>query len=379
MSGTKRSLLASFAGLAVGSVFLTGGFCSGTETGPAFPGAEGVGVHDSQAQHSPISSNDHRGEEDILRSAFTDSLMPGEQIYPPISSLDGIYEANKSLMLPVEHFFDAYEKLEILNASQLVLDQGSTKVLKLTYQLADRQYHAYAYCPDDLTGTKMAALIIPGSGLNVSFPVYKKDRSSYCFSIIPALGNSCDNYVLIKPNEDCLAFHNGKKKLHLNYFVNWLLENGSSYSAHYITGSLAVTKYLQERYDKVVVAGLSQGGRAALLSSLQSQPDAAIIASGFTILRQKVQAAAHNQIIIPGLRNRFGFDAIRSRIQKSPTRYLFTYGQKEHGTYKMEAEERLTEKFLSGCPNVECKSHSGGHIFPTEIIGEFLSKHGIEP
>jgi len=378
MSGTKRFSLASLAGLAVGSVFLAGGFCSGAETAPAFPAAERAGLHDSQPQHSPISSNDHRGEEEILRSAFTDSLMPGEQIYPPISSLDGIYEANKSLMLPVEHFFDAYDKLEILNTSQLVLDQGSTKVLKLTYKLAGRQYHACAYCPDDSRGAKVAALIIPGSGLNVSSPIYKKDRSSYCFGIIPALGNSSHNYVLIKPNEDCLAFHNGKKKLHLNYFVNWLLEHGSSYSAYYIAGSLAVTKYLQQRYDKVILAGLSQGGRAALLSSLQSQPDAAIIASGFTIIRQKVQAAGHNQIIIPGLRSRFGFDVIRSRIQQSPTRYLFTYGRKEQGTYKMEAEERLTEKFLSACPNVECKSHPGGHVFPTEIIREFLGKHRLE-
>lgn len=338
----------------------------------------GIGARHSRAQQSPSSSNDYRGEEEILRSAFTDSLMPGEQIYPAISSLDGIYEANKSLLLPVEDFFDAYEKLEIVNASQLVLDQGSTKVLKLTYELADRQYDAYAYGPGDSTGASMAALIIPGSGLNVSSPIYKQDPSSYCFGILPALGDSCDNYVFIKPNEDCLAFHDGKKKLHLNYFVNWLLENGSSYSACYIAGSLAVTKYLQERYDKVVVAGLSQGGRAALLSSLQSEPDAAIIASGFTVIRQKVQAAAHNQIIIPGLRSRFGFDAIRSRIQQSPTRYLFTYGKKERGTYKMEAEERLTEKALSGCPNVECVSHSGGHVFPTEVIRKFLGKHGLE-
>lgn len=42
------------------------------------------------------------GEKELLRFAFTDPLIEGEQVYAPITSLDGIYEANRSLMLPVE-------------------------------------------------------------------------------------------------------------------------------------------------------------------------------------------------------------------------------------------------------------------------------------
>ncbi len=154
-----------------------------------------------------------------------------------------------------------------------------------------------------------------------------------------------------------------------------MLDHGASYSAHYIASSLAITKYLQDKYDKVVVAGLSQGGNAALLNSLQSQPDAAIIASGFTIINEKAKWAGHDQIIIPGIRNRLSFDVIRSRIQQSTTRFLFTYGKEDVGTFKIEAEERLTCDYLSGTQNVECKIHNGGHVFPKDIITGFLSKH----
>ena len=86
------------------------------------------------------------------------------------------------------------------------------------------------------------------------------------------------NYTFIKPNEDCLAFYNGEGKVNIAFFVNWLLNNATSFSAAYIVSAMAITKYLQQRHDKVVVAGLSQGGGAALLTSLQSRPTAAVIA-----------------------------------------------------------------------------------------------------
>ena len=111
----------------------------------------------------------------------------------------------------------------------------------------------------------LAALIIPGSGINQSSRIYGNDPSNYHFGIMEALGSSFNKYVLIKPNEDCLAFHNGRQKLNNGFIINWLLDHEAFYSAHYITSSLAITKFLQDKYDKVVVAGLSQGGAAALL------------------------------------------------------------------------------------------------------------------
>lgn len=185
---------------------------------------------------------------------------------------------------------------------------------------------------------------------------------------------SLDKFVLIKPNEDCLAIHNGIAKLDRLFYIDWLLNQGASYSALYIAHSLAITKYLQEKYDKVLVAGLSQGGFAALLNALQSRPTAAIIASGFSIIDEKVQLANYEAIIIPGLDKKFSTDEIRSSIQRLPTtNFLFTYGKREEGTYKIEAEERLTCNYLSSLKNVECEIHNGGHVFPQDSIRRFLS------
>jgi len=321
------------------------------------------------------TTHDYRGEKELLQFAFTDPLIQGEQIHAPITQLDGIYGANRSLLLPVERFFEAYDHLEVIDAALLVLDQGAIQVLKITYELAGDRYYAYAYAyavAPQKSGNG-AALVIPGSGLNQSSVIYKNDPSNYHFGIIEALGPSLDKFVLIKPNEDCLAFHDGRSKLNQDFFINWLLDMGASYSAHYITNSLAITKYLQKQYDKVVVAGLSQGGAAALLNSLQSQPHVAIIASGFSVVNAQVKWAGHNQIIIPGLQQRLSVDDIRSRMRVLPTSFLFTYGKDENGTYKIEAHERLTCEYLSTLQNVKCRIHEQGHIFPVDIIREFLS------
>jgi len=65
MSGMKRSWLASLAGLAVGLVLATGGFCSAAETVPAFAGAEGFGAASAQAADWPM----YRA--DAARSGYT--------------------------------------------------------------------------------------------------------------------------------------------------------------------------------------------------------------------------------------------------------------------------------------------------------------------
>ena len=319
-------------------------------------------------------SEAYRGEQELLQSAFTDPLIPATHIHPPITSLQGIYDANRSLMLPVNQFFEAYDQLEIIDAALLVLDQGATHVLQVTYTLAGTRYDAYAYAVGAPTAGVGAALVIPGSGWNQSSAIYKNDPANYHFGILETLGEAFEKFILIKPNEDCLAFHNGQAKLNEDFFLNWLLGMGASYSAHYITHSLALTKYLQQHYATVVVAGLSQGGAATLLNALQSHPQVAIIASGFSVVNAWVKGAGYNQILIPGLQQRWTNEAIRARMQGLPTRFLFTYGQEETSTYKMEAYERLTCRYFAALPNVECGIHEYGHIFPVEIMRQFLSR-----
>ncbi len=311
-------------------------------------------------------------DQEIFSHAFSDPIIESEMLYPALTTLDCIYEANSTLLMPVEHFFTAYEDLEIEAAETLTLDGGDTHLLHVSYTLGGATYHGYAYAPAAPDTAQPTSLTIPGSGLNCSEPIYRKDPASYHDGILDALGDGITNYVFIKPNEDCLAFHNGAGKVNVNFFVNWLLNNATSYSAAYIVSSMAITKYLQGRHDSVVVAGLSQGGGAALLTSLQSQPTAAVIASGFSVIMERIHWSGHNQIIIPGIGQAYSNENVRKQIKASPTQFLFTYGRQESVIYRIEAEERYSCDFLAECPNVRCESHDDGHIFHVAITNDFL-------
>ena len=275
-------------------------------------------------------------------------------------------------MFAYENFLNAYDEIMIMESSYLEINHGRDRIFKLDYEIGEMKYAAYAYSPKNEQRLQASALIIPGSGTNQSSEIYREISSNYHFGIMEALGDSIDKYVLIKPNEDCLAFHNGSKKLKYSFIINWQLDRGASYSANYIANSLAITKYLKEKYDRVIVAGLSQGGQAALLNALQSQPDIAIVASGFSKITEKAKGSNFKQIVIPGLRQQLSFEIIKSKIQNSSTHFLFTYGLQEKGAYKIEAEERLTCKYFSNVQSIQCEIHNGGHIFPKSIIREFL-------
>ena len=315
--------------------------------------------------------------EEILQHAFSDPITNSEMLYPALTTLDCIYEANATLLMPVEHFFSAYDNLQVEAVETLTLDGGATHLLQVTYSLGGATYHGHAYAPADPDTSKPASLIIPGSGLNCSEPIYRNDPDSYHYGIMDALGDGITNYVFIKPNEDCLAFHNGEGKVDVNFYVNWFLNNAASYSATYIVSAMAITKWLQSRHEKVVVAGLSQGGGAALLTSLQSQPTAAVIASGFSVIMERIHWSGHNQIIIPGIGQAYSNENVRKQIKATPTQFLFTYGRQESYIYRMEAEEGLSCAFLSECPNVRCESHDEGHIFHEAITSDFLRSHGM--
>ncbi|MCX5829553.1 MAG: hypothetical protein NTV58_16400 [Deltaproteobacteria bacterium] len=329
------------------------------------------------ASHVSDTNRSYMGEEELLQYAFTEPAIDGEKLLPAISTLSGIYRANQSIFTDVKNFNTAYKKLILLSMNSLSFDGGKTKIMQVRFALYGKEYNAYAYWLRniDCGQGKTAALIIPGSGNNQSHAIYTRDPKNYHEGIIDALEKSAvDVFVFIKPNEDIIAFHDGKKKLNNNFIVNYQLNRGSSYSACYIVQSLAITKYLKSCYGKTIIAGVSQGGSAALLNALQSEPDIAIVASGYSMINGKAEWSGDlNQIIIPGSYARWtDITKLTSKISKTRTHYLFTWGKQETGLYKIEAEEQRSCKKLTDLPNVRCTIHNGGHIFPVEEIRAFL-------
>lgn len=220
-----------------------------------------------------------------------------------------------------------------------------------------------------------AIFVIPGSGLNQSTEILTNNKNNYHYPINTMLKQlDYDSYIFIKPNEDILAFHNSQFKINESFFVNYLLNKGYSYSAHYINQSIAFTYYLKKTYSEVILIGLSQGAIAALLNSLKTNVSNAVIASGYTVLSDEILWSDHNQIIIPNYQNIFSKSQIKKDIRNSDTNYLFTYGLQDNGPLYLDAYFGYTCNFFSELPNVSCYIHKKGHKFPTSKIVSFLEQ-----
>jgi hypothetical protein len=304
----------------------------------------------------------------FLARDYVDELIDEPQIYPPSETIEEIHDRIEEVFLEASLFKNAYADLDILDGSL----EGH--IFKLDYRLK-RDYRAHAYFKrreDRSSSSKCVSLIIPGSRNNSSSSTFRKDPNSNHGNILAVTEKYGDTFIYIKPNQDILAIHNGRNKLDVRSLIAYLLNRGGSYAAHYITSCMAITRYLQSRYDKVFVIGLSQGGAATLYSSLQSKPTAAVVASGFSVINQTYYRWSINQIIIPGLDVDFGLEEIRTIIKESPTRYLFVWGKQEQGAYRIESEEGYTGHFFQGLDNVACIAHEGGHIYPQDVVDRFL-------
>jgi len=315
-----------------------------------------------------------RGRSQLLQLAFTDPVNEQDLYYPAITSLEGILEANDRIFMRTNDFEGAYEHIHLLGAERVLRTEPAVPIVRVRFEYHGREYQAFAYggFPTHDHGTR-ASLIIPGSGLNQSLGIATGDPANYHFGILDALTAGGDIYTLIKPNEDFLAWHNGSgNKLDGAFIWNWHLNRGGSYSVSYLVESLAMTKYLQDCFDEVILVGLSQGGAAVMLNALQSKPKAAIVASGHH-LDNGTEWSGPNQLVgVPGYSALFGPLHLVDSLRSSPTEWLFTWGRNDTGTYRIEAEERLMAGALEGLSNVSHAIHDGGHVFPVECIREWL-------
>ena len=319
-------------------------------------------------------------EQQLMQYAFTREAPTTGLIYPEISNSDQMYERNNNILTPREDYHQAYDNILIGNAEQLRFDE--IPVLRLPFTLNGRQYAAFAYgeaeYPEDCESSQTsAALIIPGSGNNQSLGIYENNSSNYHYGIIEAL-NSLDRVLVqIKPNRDARAWHNGAgMRVNGEFVYNWHLKMSGSYSVSYLVEALALMKYLNSCNERTVVAGLSQGGAAALYVALQASPSQAIISSGYSVMSHKITWAAFNQLMgVPGSEIIASTDGFISSLRNSTTSYLFTWGRAEILYNREEALNAQTAYLLQQVPNALGVSHDGGHIFPVNEIVNFLTSY----
>ncbi|MBX2990048.1 MAG: hypothetical protein KF749_02655 [Bacteroidetes bacterium] len=318
-------------------------------------------------------SNSVASNNDLLSLAFTDPIGADTLLLPPVSSISAAHNELKKLVIPVELFWDAYAGISLSNESFETLIVGNNKVVGVPYRLSNEERISYAYFePARRRDLTTAAIVIPGTGINQSTALMQRTQGNYHGHVLDSLVEFCDTYVAVKPNEGFLAIHDGTRKLNYQFIVNYLISEGGSYSSYYLVNAMALTKYLKARYEKVVVVGLSQGGLAALLISLQAHPTAAIVSSGFSIVNYRLTHAGLSQILIPGLYKHYSEDELFSQISKMPTQFMLTYGAEESGLYALEYEKKLTEKKFNQLENIRFLYHDGGHEFPLHGVSDFF-------
>jgi predicted esterase len=311
----------------------------------------------------------------LLNSAFSEPLYGGPLKSERVRTIEDFNNRLFGLFIPAELLNDSYIRTAILDQRLECIDAPDCKyeALGVDYVVAGWEYTAYAYYrAAETEAGKRAVVVIPGSGDNQSTAIYLNDARNYHYNIAELIRHDWDTYVCVKPNEDFLAVHNGGAKLSRDYMVAHLMNLGGSYSSRFIVDTMAIVKHLRALYGKVVVIGLSQGGQAALYNALQSKPDGAFIASGYSVLQEALSRAELDQIIVPGMVDYMTNEDIFEGIRDSRTRFVFTWGRQERGTYGVEAEYNCTANFFLPLGNVKCVVHDGGHVFPGPAVTEFL-------
>lgn len=180
---------------ALGGALFAYGLGVGHYKWPPFPLI--VKARTALTQWLPALVTNHRGRQDVLQYAFTDSLNETSLYYPFINSFEGIREANQRLLMHREGFETAYRDIEILDALQVLRPVGAQPVVKVRFRYQGKDFEAFAYghLPAGGADQDAASLIIPGSGLNQSLGIVTGDLANYHHGILDALNEGGGLYT----------------------------------------------------------------------------------------------------------------------------------------------------------------------------------------
>lgn len=319
----------------------------------------------------------------LLESVFTDPTQETSFYYRPITSLTELYERNSDLAIDASLFDRAYTNIQIIEASAIKRMPEELPVISVRFKLngTEKQAFAYGIYPTRCEkSTGKAALIIPGSGVNQSIAIFSGEKNNYQGGLLGVFQrNNLSSFVLIKPNESYLAWHNGQgEKVNEATIFNWQLNRRSSYSAAYIVQAMALMKWMKWCFGHTVLAGVSQGGSAVLLAGLQAEPSMAIVASGFSLLADSIDSSGQNQIAgVPLFGDLHRPEVISSRLKASRTLWVFSWGIYEQDIYGLEARQLATARTIGNIENVLWRSVKQDHSAPVGLVDSLIKSKKI--
>lgn len=148
----------------------------------------------------------------FMRTLFTEKLYEGTKIKREIKDYTDLAKVIDSIIIPLYYDYSLYDSIKIFGTENFNLD--GYEVLRVKFSLFGRNYNSYCY--QHLVGKSKGdtcLFIIPGSNPNQSSQIISENPENYHYGLYTELKNRFDSYVYVKPNEDFLAWHDGKKKV----------------------------------------------------------------------------------------------------------------------------------------------------------------------
>lgn len=300
---------------------------------------------------------------------FSDPLPEIDLYYKDSPDKKSIMEKINEMKSPRIDIRGEAKDIELGKVVTLPLIRRGGSVVELHYAIDKIQTAAFAYYLPGEDGC--GVLIIPGTGHDHSSAIYYNNSKNYHAGIISSFAQ-CSAYVLIKPNEDFLSIYFKGMKLTENAYLNHLIGRGYSYSSKYITDAIALMQWIKLNYSHSIVTGLSQGGTAAMLVAVETEPSDAIIASGPLKIYDDISISGYNTIVFPGYQEKILSDSLYQRLKYLKTRFLFLYGKREVGLVMDDLKNLSIFSLLKGSGNVRCSLHNGGHIYPEQLVRKYV-------
>lgn len=361
----------------------------------------------SQYSYSQINKADSA----YLNTLFTEIPYVSYWNYPgkwfhhsELSSVQHFYDIiDSSYVFFNSEFADCYNHIQISNALESDSEINSTinnfeinnnisiygnknPFVKLLFTLNNKT--AYSYAVMDSTSLPIynndyAFVIIPGTGNNMLKPIIDgtsyHDLNCYVRNLLKPMG---DIYVTSMPNEDHRAIIFNKKKAtsfpsyQAPYLINYLNSINKALGVNRLIETVALIKYLKTKYKKVFVLGLSTGGTVALWTSLLAEPDATLVASGYSVLvdndynSQLVNSMSYSNYLVI-----YNKDSVKNRMSQLHTQFLITQAMNDGDLVKNDIDSSITKNFLASLDNTSFFYNYYNHSFPPcFVIDSFLQR-----
>lgn len=322
-----------------------------------------------------------------------------------VSSITNLYEQiQENYKFSGSDFIHCYPKIQLtgdmeyledLNTTWNDFEQNNNIVLygiqkpfvRFPFRLNGIDEFAYAVLDSTTnpTNCKNAFVMIPGTGVNQMTDVIKglgyHNINCYLSNYLKQMG---DVYNTGMANEDHRAIFFNKKKLgslapsQPTFLQSYLNSIGRPLGINRLIEIVALIKHLKQKYDKVFVAGLSTGGKVALWASMEAEPHATLVASGYSIL---VDNHAPTQLI-----NTYAYgnyltlytkDSTKSRLSQLKTQFLITQAMGDNALATLEVDSNITQKYFEGLTNTSYFYNYFSHAFPPCFVTDSFFSRSI--